>query len=343
MRRLEIIQFLKGYAIFSIIIFHYLQTLKFPRPFNQLIFFGGTGVHLFILLSGFGLYLSYLNKPLTYPVYLKKRMGKIYTPYILVILISAFISLFIPVYENSLYALGGHIFLYKMFDESIMGSYGYPLWFISTILQFYLVFYVLVFFAKRLTNIQFLIICLGLSLVWTFIVLSINQESQRVWNSFFLRYLWEFGLGMVIAFRLKQNNYQLPFKVKPAYVLVIGVANCVLYAALALKGGNIGKMINDVPALIGYSSIALWVYQLRLQIVNKFFAFTGSISYSLYLLHYLILLTALLLLRHLPHTVTLAISLMITYLLAVSYQKAISTFALTEKEATKESGVIPDQ
>ncbi|EDO13678.1 hypothetical protein BACOVA_00571 [Bacteroides ovatus ATCC 8483] len=34
--------------------------------------FGGAGVHIFILCSGFGLCLSYLNKPLTYSQFIKR-------------------------------------------------------------------------------------------------------------------------------------------------------------------------------------------------------------------------------------------------------------------------------
>ncbi len=32
------------------------------------------------------------------------------------------------------------LFLYKMFDNDLIGTYGYQLWFISTIIQFYLLF-----------------------------------------------------------------------------------------------------------------------------------------------------------------------------------------------------------
>lgn len=324
MRKLEIVEFLKGYAIFTIIIFHYLQALKLPEPFNQLIFFGGTGVHLFVLLSGFGLYLSYLNKPIRYSMFIKKRAGKIYFPYIGVVILSAVVSLFIPIYENSLYALGGHVFLYKMFDESIMGSYGYPLWFISMILQFYIAFYAIVFLARKLNHRYFLLVCFALSMVWIFFVLAIGKEPERVWNSFFLRYLWEFALGMVIAAKLKENNYQLSFKAKPIYFLIIGVFNCALYAFLALKGGSIGKLLNDIPALIGYSCIAVWIYQLCVGPINKFFLFTGRISYPLYLLHFLVVLVGLYLLSGLPSVAIVTLALLVTYLASIVYQKLTS-------------------
>lgn len=324
MRRLPIIEFLKGYSIFTIIIFHYLQHFNLQRPYDQFIFFGGTGVHLFILLSGFGLYLSYLNRPLPYPAYLKKRTSKIYFPYIAVVIVSALISLIVPIYDNSLYALGGHVFLYKMFDESIMGSYGYPLWFISTILQFYLVFYILALLAKRLGNTGFLALCFVLSLAWTFAVLALGKESERIWNSFFLRYLWEFALGMVIASALLKNHYNFPFKASSAWLLVIGVLNCALYAFLAMKGGAVGKLINDIPALIGYSSIAVWVYQVNVSVVNRFFLFTGRISYPLYLLHFLILLLALRLTATVPLAAALLLALIATYVAAFWFQQLIS-------------------
>ena len=123
--RVEIIDFLKGYAIFTIMAFHFLAFADFPAPWNLMIWFGGTGIHLFILLSGFGLYYSYLKRPLTWWPFIRKRAVKIYIPYILVVLISALIAVFVPVYVNSWYALGGHILLYKMFDEQIVGSYGF--------------------------------------------------------------------------------------------------------------------------------------------------------------------------------------------------------------------------
>ena len=140
-QKITAIDFLKGYSILTIVIFHLGQALKLPTLMAQLINFGGTGVHTFIFVSGFGLYLSHLRKPLSYKVFLRKRFTKIYLPYIVVVAFSALVSLFIPVYNNSLYAFLGHVFLFKMFDEAIIGSYGYQFWFISTIIQLYLLFH----------------------------------------------------------------------------------------------------------------------------------------------------------------------------------------------------------
>jgi peptidoglycan/LPS O-acetylase OafA/YrhL len=324
MKRIELVEFLKGYSILTIILFHFLQRLQIPNIGGKLIGFGGTGVHLFILLSGFGLYYSHVHKPLGFIAFLKKRISKIYFPYIAIVLVSALITLFIPIYQNSWYALGGHIFLYKMFDESIIGSYGYPLWFISMIIQFYLVFNLLVWFKVKIGNKWFIVICLIISLLWTGLVIGLGKETLRVWNSFFLRYLWEFAIGMVIAYEFKRNNYQFKISIKTSYILIIGLVNCALYAGLALKGGEIGKMTNDIPALIGYSSLAIWVYLAGIKVINSFFLYTGKISYSMYLLHTLVLMIVLYQMETVNLYIALVIALISVYLISGLFQKSVN-------------------
>jgi peptidoglycan/LPS O-acetylase OafA/YrhL len=324
MKRLEIIDFLKGYSIFTIVIFHYMSELHLHEPFNKFILFGGTGVHLFIFMSGFGLYLSYLNKPISYGSFVKKRFGKIYIPYVLVVLISALISIFIPVYKNSLYAIGGHIFLYKMFDENIVGSYGYPLWFISTIFQFYLMFYLIVYFKKGLNSTWFILISFGISILWGILIVLTGKESERVWNSFFLQYFWEFSLGMLVAAYTARNNFEIPIKLKPLYLLSAGIFCCIIYGALALYLGNIGKIFNDYPALLGYTLIAIWIYQLNIKIINNFFLFTGKISYSFYLLHILILITVSMLMKNFSASMYLITALLLCYLISYYYQGIVN-------------------
>ncbi len=323
MNRLEIIEFLKGYAIFTIIIFHFLQVIGLPYPFNHLISFGGTGVHLFVLLSGLGLYLSHQKKALTFLPFIKKRVAKIYVPYIIIVLISALLSFMLPLFDQSLYALGGHLFLYKMFDESIIGSYGYPLWFISMILQFYFVFLVLAFCLEKLGDRLALILSVIISLSWAFVVIAMNKELLRVWNSCFIQYLWEFVLGMIIAKIIFKKNGDATIPIKSIYILIIGLVNCVIYAAFAFIGKDVGKVVNDIPALIGYSCLAIWIYQLNLKPINNFFLFTGKISFSVYLLHTLVFEIGLTLLPGIPSYITAFIALVLIYFLAVYYQRFI--------------------
>lgn len=95
LQRLEVIDFLRGFSIFTIVLMHLLQSYPIPPFLMAASSFGGAGVHVFILCSGFGLYLSYLNKPLTYSQFLKRRFLKVYLPYIIIILVSALIPFII--------------------------------------------------------------------------------------------------------------------------------------------------------------------------------------------------------------------------------------------------------
>ncbi len=323
MKRLDLIEFLKGYSIFTIIVFHFLQTMHLTGLAGQLISFGGTGVHLFILISGFGLYLSNLNKPLKFYAFLKKRFSKIYFPYIIVVLISALVSLIIPIYKNSSYALAGHLFLFKMFDESIIGSYGYPLWFISMIIQFYLMFGLIKWLKEKIGNIPFLSFSIIVSLLWALFIVLIGKETERVWNSFFLRYLWEFALGMILADWLVNKNLKERIKVKSIYILIFGVFNCILYALMALKGGETGKMFNDIPALIGYSFLAIWLYQMKIGVINRFLIYTGKISYSLYLWHTIIMVTTLYLFKDISLLISLPIAFLLVYFISELWERTL--------------------
>ena len=53
----ELVDFLKGYAIFTIVLFHLLLG-QVTGVLGTAINFGGAGVHIFVLCSGFGLYLK---------------------------------------------------------------------------------------------------------------------------------------------------------------------------------------------------------------------------------------------------------------------------------------------
>lgn len=132
MKKIEIIDYLRGFSIFTIVLMHLIQSYPIPQIIRTASSFGGAGVHVFILCSGFGLYLSHLNKPLSYINFLKRRFIKVYIPYIAIILLSACIPCYASS-ENKFIELLSHIFLFKMFNESLEGSLGYQMWFISTI------------------------------------------------------------------------------------------------------------------------------------------------------------------------------------------------------------------
>lgn len=287
-KKIEVIDFLKGYSILSIVIYHLCQSLPLPYLLLKAIDFGGTGVHTFIFVSGFGLYLSHLKKPLGYLAFLKKRFSKIYIPYILIVSLTALISFFIPIYDNSLYAYLGHVLLYKMFDNNIITSYGYQFWFISTIVQFYLLFPLFVKLKDKLRPAPFLLIGLAVSIGWGILLIFTGKDMYRNWTSTLFQYAWEFFLGMLCAEWLVKRDIKF-WEIKKVYLLLLTVAGIALYGLLALKFGVYGMVLNDIPALFGYTSLSILLYRLKIPGINSLLLFTEKTSYPLFLVHMLVL------------------------------------------------------
>jgi peptidoglycan/LPS O-acetylase OafA/YrhL len=323
MKRIEVIDFIKGYSILSIVLFHYFQGISLSPLFDKAINFGGTGIHTFLFASGFGLYLSHLGKPLSYVEFLKKRFAKIYIPYIIIVTVIALISLIVPLYANSWNAYFSHLFFYKMFDNDLIGTYGYQLWFISTIIQFYILFPMIVWLRKKITGNAFLWTGLCISWTWALIVLSLQKEGLRNWNSFFLIYLWEFMLGMYCAEIYLAKNYAF-WKIRKGLLIVIGISGISIYSLMAFSLGRAGKVFNDLPGLFGYGALCVFIYSLRIKPINRFILFTANISFSIFLIHFLVLnlVQATGRLIGIPWSwIMLIPSLLICYLVAIPLQK----------------------
>lgn len=286
-RHYEVIDYLKGFSILTIVIMHLLQGYlsEISSVLSKMATIGGTGVHVFIFCSGFGLYLNYCKKPKTYVEFIKSRFKKLYIPYVLVVIVSSFIPW---MYEGSdrLVALLSHVFLFKMFISKYEGSFGVQLWFISTIIQFYLIFIPLCHLKKKLkSTITFLLLGSIISVSWWVLMAVTGLSEVRIWGSFFLQYLWEFCLGMAAAeYLVDHNEIRLPIPTL-IVVAVVGVG----LTTIAFLSGEVFRIFNDIPALLGYGSFALIIYYLNY--LNKVILFISKFSFEWYLVHMLVFST----------------------------------------------------
>ena len=283
-QRLEFIDFARGFAILSIVIFHYSDQYAIGI-WSKAVMLGGTGVHLFFIVSGFGLGLSSMKMQIN--EFFKKRFTKILLPYYITIALICFVNVIWPLYkETSLYAIGGHLLLYKMFDEKIVGSFGYHFWFISTIIQFYIAFPLIVRLKNSLSSNQFVCSSILISITYWVLITVFNVAHLRVVNSFFLQYLWEFNLGIVLAERYLKGGELLWSKSRFVLILIT-ISGIGLMAIMVLKGGRLGQTFNDMPASIGYLALTSLLYSIikKIEVLKNFFTQIGKISYPLYLTH----------------------------------------------------------
>ncbi len=281
--RIEFIDFAKGFAISTIIVMHVLMKFSLPDIVRHLIAFGGAGVHLFIFLSGFGLALSGYR---SFGHFIKRRLTRILFPYYLCVTCIVLFCQFVPVYKDGLYAYLGHIFLFKMFDERIIGSFGYPFWFISTIIQLYLLFPLLEGIRSRFGKNALVIGGLIISVAWWIFIAAANLYHYRVWNSFCFQYLWEFCLGIYFAQAYLKDNFKF-WEPKSTLLVAVWVVSLCLSGVMGWFLGDVSRVFNDIPIAVAYTSFALIIFNLFVHssYLRKTIVSVGLVSYQLYLMH----------------------------------------------------------
>lgn len=321
MKKLEVIDFFRGFAIFTIALMHLIKY-SLPGPLQAAAAFGGAGVHVFILCSGFGLYLSQLNRSISYAQFLKKRFSKVYWPYAIAVVLYALWQWFAGGFVCfKAKELASHLFLYKMFDNSLDISICYPFWFISTILQFYLFWPIIV---RLMNHGHGLLVALFISVIWWIVVGILGYEDYRPWGSFFLQYLWEFALGMQLAKWYKDGRFSEEdffTKVDLRHLIVAAVVGMALTGIMGKIGGTL-KLFNDIPSLVGYTSLLLILYKLNIWKINNLFSWSNKISYELYLVHSLVYVMIRYILSDcLPSVIEIVICLVMAYLCAYAYNR----------------------
>lgn len=286
--RVIFVDFAKGFSILTVVLYHYFLP-HVNGVFAKALALGGTGVHMFFVLSGFGLYLWADKRQFTVFDFVRRRFVRILFPYYIIVLIAFLLNDFSTRPEaRPVYALLSHVFIFKMFDENVIGSFGPHFWFISTIIQFYLAFPLLFRLSASCNPILFCAGSVVVSLLYAWFISISDYSSLRVVNSFFLQFLWEFVLGMLLG-KAFLNGSLAKINLNSA-VLVLS-AFCGLGAMFFLVSffGKAGRLFNDIPALIGYASIVLIFYRcMRFSGVSALLVFVGGISYEIYLVHLLV-------------------------------------------------------
>jgi len=207
--------------------------------------------------------------------------------YYITILLICLLNRVYPIYNDiGLYMMGGHFFWYKMFDERIIGSLGYHFWFISTIIQFYIAFPLIIKIKKKISVNKFALLSISISLTYWTLISIFDLSHLRVFNSFFLQYLWEFNIGIVLAERYLSNG-ELFWNKSGLFLWIFSTAGIGLMATMGMKCGRLGQTFNDIPAAMGYLALASLIYLIvsNTSIIVNTFVYIGKISYEIYLTH----------------------------------------------------------
>lgn len=254
--------------------------------------FGNTGVHLFLLISGFLIHMGTVRaetkgKPFEGGTFFSKRFWRIYPPYLLALLFFCFAV------QGSRYLLHGpkiidllsHVFMAHNLTDSTFNSINPSFWSIALEVQLYLV-YPLVLVLRRRLNLQtitLLMVCLSLTMEW--IPRALDTPGMGLAYAMSLpRYWFIWCAGAWLA---EQHLIG-----KRLFAQRAGQCSVVFFLGMAAaRYFEWATPYGVYFAVLGWLAFFEWWMNLRIperwQISAPFKAFTaiGLCSYSIYLIH----------------------------------------------------------
>ncbi|MBI2337652.1 acyltransferase [Candidatus Daviesbacteria bacterium] len=268
---------LKGFAILAIIFGHIGYFLssdtKFLYPLSVL---SGTGVNLFLFLSGLGLTVSNLQSPLPVLSFYKKRLFKLFIPLWIAITLILLADFFLlhrtyPIREIVYSFLG----FYPRAD--LWQNLDSPLWYFSVIIFYYLIFPLL--FIRKIPLISPLLV-----LLVSLFILNLSLPVDRDVLKLYKLHTLAFPLGMLFGLLIQHLKFKLHMAFK-ILALLIAVATF-LYTAIHSGVGQDPKIEQGISLITAFSAVIIfalsgWEF--------KLFSFFGLYSYEIYLLHWPIL------------------------------------------------------
>ena len=195
---ISVTQELKGFGILTVVFAHFaymkVTNTDFLFPLSII---AGVGVDLFLFMSGYGLTVGMLKKPMSVMDFYKRRVIKIFIPFwVALIIIFAADALFLGVTYPFTYMLRS---LFGWFPTAVgFGDVNSPFWYISWMMMFYIL-YPLVFSIKKpwLSAIALIVIS---TLIGTFNPLDLGDNWLHRLHTV------AFSLGMIAAWLLMETK-----------------------------------------------------------------------------------------------------------------------------------------
>jgi peptidoglycan/LPS O-acetylase OafA/YrhL len=263
------------------------------NAFRDLGWLGYQGVHLFLVLSGFGLTWSLARRSPDSNVdlrkFYRKRLWRILPLYWAAHL---FFLIFhaltgqpeISVLDCRFYlSLAGCRFLPETF------YYISPAWwYVGLILQLYLVFPLLWAWLRRQGLFHFWLGTAAITLISRFVLLIIVAQHREMWSmgAVFVTRLFEFTFGMGLAYWLARQPDGLERLWRKRWPL--GVACLVYLLALALSFTLVGSIVAHSLIAVSLFGITYFLSQyviLPFAYFGRIIGWLGSQSYGLFILH----------------------------------------------------------
>jgi len=253
----------------------------------------GTMVHLFFIISGAGLTISYYkNQPVSWGRWCFRRFERIVIPYWIVVTVTLILVdlghvAFPGVITKhfSWQSLLAHLSFTRNFHPPSF-SLNPALWYMPVIVGLYLCFPLLIRLLQKTGLVIFLAVSLLLTIGSIVLCLECDYPVSHQ-TAIFPFYLIEFSLGMALGRLLRFQPHWfgrlICFK-----VFCLGVAVYVI-SALIIRVWTLGALFNDVFTTVGLFCIFIWLCRIAWGILSPSVAgiilLLSNKSYLIYMIH----------------------------------------------------------
>jgi peptidoglycan/LPS O-acetylase OafA/YrhL len=294
----SVTQELKGLGILTVVFAHFAYMLVTnPEFLFPLSIIAGVGVDLFLFMSGYGLSVGMLKKPMPVLDFYKRRLIKIFIPFwIALIFIFAADAIFLQINYPVPYMLQSFL---GWFPTAIgFGDVNSPFWYITWMIMFYAL-YPIVFSTKR-PWLSALILAVIATLLGVYNPLDMGDNWLHRLHTL------AFPLGIVAAWLLMETKEKENKLVKALknfrnnssnsiihYVIIAVMLVIVVYMSLHTTANHWPKL----TALLGkgyfvdqFTSLVIMfafivIFSLK-KFDNKFLSIYGLYSFEVYLIHW---------------------------------------------------------
>lgn len=281
--------------------------------FSFLWVYGFTSVNLFLLLSGFVLTFSAVKSNMEingigdlWSFYVKK-LKRLLIPFYVTLILGVGVLFLRNVLYPQFAAMPVYTWLdglktlfvpFLVYDISFLQKFNGDLWFITLILQLYILFPLLYHFLKKFGAWNFLFGCLAITVVYRFVAsywldtapmgVIFPARNSYLLFSFFLPRLFEFALGMSLGYAQYKGKDVLS-KITGGWEFLASVA--IMLIGFSLNSNRIGWSVSDAVISVGLFATLLniGVYFARVEFLKTAMLKLSESSYEIYLLHHYML------------------------------------------------------
>lgn len=295
---LKYIDAVRGYAILGVIMIHTLTVAQPTNIYLQILANKGKyGVQLFFIASAFTLFLSQKRRSeVGIKNFFIRRFFRIAPMYYLGIILYLFVFKEVSnSYNGNLKYCGDSVIsFFNIFSNFIFINSTNPSW-CSTIvpggatISVEMIFYLIVPFLYSKINtldsaVKFLLASIFLSFILSillnnFLVTECNELKNIFMYSYFFKQLPVFSLGIIAFFIIVKEDFKLK-------------KNTFLFLFLLVFIYAIWNMIITKFLLVSFTALLFLIALSKTHskiLVNDFISFIGKVSYSAYLIHFIVI------------------------------------------------------